>query len=103
MKLMIEIDDDVLRSAVQAQIGQAVAKLATEELEKQAAEIINKKFERIDIHAAVTAHIDATLNKSIRELVKDHLHDRYGSPYAKIREIVGEEARGMLARAATQK
>lgn len=69
MKIQIELDDNLLRSAVEAQVGIALAKFTGEALDKMATEVIQRKLDRFDpvrvaeqaVASQVRKHIDETL------------------------------------------
>ena len=95
MKLTIEIDDAALRNAVHAQVAQAVSALAATELQQQAEDIINKKFERFDITNIVRNQVNQLLGKSIEDLISAALGSG-GNKYEKVRQIVTAETRKII-------
>lgn len=95
MKLIIEIDDEALRSAVQAQVGQAVAAMATAELEKQVQEIINKKFDRINITDTVNYKVEAMLRGKLDGLITDVVGGGYDRS-TKVRNMINDAIRQVV-------
>ncbi|WNO06005.1 hypothetical protein [Rhodoferax mekongensis] len=56
MKIVIELNDNDLRLAISEQVGKAISGLATEAIQKQVDDILEKKFSRIgkgDVDSAV--------------------------------------------------
>lgn len=95
MRLVIEIDDAALRSAVEAQVGKAVAELAAAEIQKQAQDIILKKFERLSVYNIVRDAAGDEIRDSIGGVIAEILGDRWGRK-EKIEGLIKEAAKEII-------
>jgi hypothetical protein len=100
MKLFIEIDDAALKAAIAAQVGQAVAALATDKLQAEAQDIINKKFDRIDIISLVNERADGALRDHVKSALENAMGHQSHMRSEALRRVISEEARKILKGAA---
>lgn len=69
MKIIIELDDAVLKSAVQAQVGAALAEYTTKALNEKAAEIIATKLDRFSAADAAAKTVAEEVKKVIEAAI----------------------------------
>jgi hypothetical protein len=88
MKLIIELNDADLMRAIEQQVSKAVADLSTEIIRRQVEEILPKKFDRLDVAAAMRGAAD--------RVVKEGLGNEPRVINAKIDTFVAKAARELI-------
>ncbi|MES2942949.1 MAG: hypothetical protein V4772_08795 [Pseudomonadota bacterium] len=74
MKIVIELNDEDLRNAVDQKVSQAIAEMANNAIEAKIDNILGKKFERVDdkridsVLAAAAAKVFADSNRGYKDL-----------------------------------
>jgi hypothetical protein len=91
MKIQIELDDSLLRSAVEQQVGVMLAKFTGEALSKMTAEMVAKKMDRFDPMAAADRAITSAVNSKIENAMEAALGRDWRRAEA-IRKLVSDAA-----------
>lgn len=91
MKIVIELDDALLRNAVQAQIGQAVASMTETAIKEQIEKIMSVKFDRVD-----KAVVDKAVEKHLGQMIKDMLPKNDFELRKKFDAVLAQAARDMM-------
>mgnify|MGYP001590211884 CR=1 FL=1 len=90
MKITIELDDEVLRKAVNAQVSETLAAYTGKVLEERAAEIIGTKLSRFSVEEFVGKRIDGEVRKAVNEALDNAIGAYAESRKAKITALVKE-------------
>ena len=91
MKITIEIPDESLRNAVEAQVGIALSALTRETIDKDAKEIISKSLTRIDWYGMAERAAQKLLEDHIENAVTNVLGNKYNRAET-VRRLVQEAA-----------
>jgi hypothetical protein len=100
MQVTINIPDAVLREAIEAQVGAAVAKITSEVIHAKANEIIDKKMERFDPEAIARAFVTSQMTETVRAQMSTELLALLGPQgyqrRQKVEELVMQVAKQLL-------
>lgn len=91
MKIQIELDDSLLRSAVEAQVGIVLAKFTGEALDKMAKEVIETKLDRFNPYRVAEAAVAAQVKKHVDEVLNTTFGRGWNTSQG-IKKIVTEAA-----------
>ena len=91
MKIIVEISDDNLRNAIEAQVGKELAGMLDTVIKEKVDAILAKKFDRIDdasieksvgiaaaalvkgqVSYSLEHRINAALNKAAKDIIREH-------------------------------
>lgn len=92
MKIQIELDDSLLRSAVQAQVGIALSAMCREQIEKDAKEVISKSLQRIDWTGTARSEARSLLKSHVESAVTEVLGNQAYQRREAVRKIINEVA-----------
>jgi hypothetical protein len=92
MKLVIEIPDEALRNAVQAQIGIALSTMTREHIEAEAKTIISTAMQRVDWTRTAEREARSLLKDKIENAISEVLGNQSYQRREAVRKIINEVA-----------